>query len=325
MMTRELQTPDVSWRGILNCPEANVLTSMEERELLMELAECRRLILEAMAQSNGSGPARSTGETDFQQVIRDLTNSERRGDPSAMSLRPLVARYQDIRTKLAMANVRLIAHVAKRYNDRGVAPSDLVQDGFCGLLMAIDRFDTNNETRLATYAIWWIRQAIQRAVASGAYPVRLNPKQLHQLAHGQDVPAVADRSESGPGDREPHHPGSSKAIDRLLAATRPTVSLDSPYGYDGTNSLIDFLVNPQSEETATDELQEDVGTMMRLLNPREQMVVKLRFGLDGERRCSLIEVGQIMGVSKERIRQIQQRALEKLREGATRHEVSRAG
>ncbi len=323
MMTHELQTPDFSWRGILNCPEANVLTSMEERELLMELVDCRRSILEAILESNGSVPGHSAAVTDFQQLVRELVNSDRSGDPPVAAIRPLVLRYQEIRTKLAMANVRLVAHVAKRYSDRGVAPSDLVQDGFCGLLLAIDRFDTTNETRLATYAIWWIRQAIQRAVASGAYPVRLNPKQLHHLAHGQDLSEAAGWSEAAPTERE--NPCSSKSIDRLLAATRPTVSLDAPYGYDGASSLIDFLVNPQNEETVNDELQEDVGAMMRLLNPREQMVVKLRFGLDGERRCSLIEVGQIMGVSKERIRQIQQRALEKLRQGATRHEVSRAG
>ena len=84
-----------------------------------------------------------------------------------------------------MANVRLVAHVAKRYHDRGIPPGDLIQEGFCALLVAIDRFDLVNETRLATYAIWWIRQAIQRAVAGGAYPVRLNPRQLHQLAQAQ--------------------------------------------------------------------------------------------------------------------------------------------
>ena len=84
-----------------------------------------------------------------------------------------------------MANVRLVAHVAKRYHDRGIPPGDLIQEGFCALLVAIDRFDVVNETRLATYAIWWIRQAIQRAVAGGAYPVRLNPRQLHQLAQAQ--------------------------------------------------------------------------------------------------------------------------------------------
>ncbi len=323
MMTHDLQPPDVSWRGILNCPEANVLTSMEERELLTELVDCRRRILEAIRQSNGSVFVHSAVLTDFQQVVRDLVNLDRGGDPAAEAIRPLLHRYQEIRTKLAMANVRLVAHVAKRYSDRGVAPSDLVQEGFCGLLLAIDRFDTANETRLATYAIWWIRQAIQRAVASGAYPVRLNPKQLHQLAHGQDVADPAEWSTSASSERE--NPGSTKSIDRLLAATRPTVSLDAPCGYGGSSSLIDFLVNPQNEKAEADELQEDVGAMMRLLNPREQMVVKLRFGLDGERRCSLIEVGQIMGVSKERIRQIQQRALEKLRKGFTRHEVSRAG
>ena len=161
------------------------MSPAEERALLMELVECRRRILESLPVTDRSEWGKAAIETDFQHVVRDLVNSETRAEHPMSRIRPTARRYQEIRSKLAMANVRLVAHIAKRYNDRGVSSADLVQEGFCGLLSAIDRFDTMNQTRLATYAIWWIRQAIQRAVAAGAYPVRLNPKQLHQLAQGQ--------------------------------------------------------------------------------------------------------------------------------------------
>ena len=82
--------------------------------------------------------------------------------------------------------MRLVAHVAKRFRDRGIPYSDLLQEGFCGLLEAIDRFDLIHQTKLATYATWWIRQSMQRAVASGAYPVRLTPRHLRQLAQNQE-------------------------------------------------------------------------------------------------------------------------------------------
>ena len=95
-------------------------------------------------------------------------------------------KYSELRGKLALANLRLVAHVAKRFRDRGIPYGDLLQEGFCGLLEAIDRFDLNHETKLATYATWWIRQSMQRAVASGAYPVRLTPRHLRQLAQNQE-------------------------------------------------------------------------------------------------------------------------------------------
>src|SRR5262249_52392128 len=143
---------------------------------------------------------------------------------------PLVRRYQELRTKLAMANVRLVAHVAKRYQDRGIPPGDLIQEGFCALLVAIDRFDLANQTRLATYAIWWIRQAIQRAVAHGPYPVRLNPRQLHQLAQMQRI--AGDYAQERSMHSDIPRPVLSPTIERVFAATRPVLSLDAPSRYD---------------------------------------------------------------------------------------------
>jgi RNA polymerase primary sigma factor len=289
----------------------------------MELVECRRRILETFPATDRSEWNTSAIEADFQQMVRDLANAETRADQPISKIRPTARRYQEIRSKLAMANVRLIAHIAKRYNDRGVSCADLVQEGFCGLLAAIDRFDTMNQTRLATYAIWWIRQAIQRAVAAGAYPVRLNPKQLQQLAQGHHQSDQTDWHERALN--EPITPGDSLAIERLLTATRPTFSLDAPRGADGTTSLLDFLTKPHTDDSSADDLREDVGAMIKILNPREQLVLKLRFGLSGEHRHSLIQVGRILGVSKERVRQLEQRALQKLRECAQQQRVSEAG
>src|SRR5262249_30719556 len=149
-------------------------------------------------------------------------------------------RYTELRGKLALANVRLVAHVAKRFRDRGVSHSDLLQEGFCGLLEAIDRFDLTHETKLATYATWWIRQSMQRAVAAGAYPVRLSPRHLRQLARNQE--------EFGKAVKGP----SEEIIRRILAATRPAISLDAAIDHDGVFSLLHTISDPEGDRA--DEL-----------------------------------------------------------------------
>jgi RNA polymerase primary sigma factor len=207
-----------------------------------------------------------------------------------------------------MANLRLVAHVARKYRNRGISSSDLLQEGFCGLLKAIDRFQPSKETRLASYAVWWIRQALQRAVAAGAYPVRLNPRHLQQLA--QSNSSLATPGKTG---RKRRSTGASTTIEQIHSATRPTISLNSNLRADEGSCLINALTYPPREEEGSAELDEYLVVMLRQLKPREQVVLQLRFGLGGQECHSLSQVSEVLDVSKERIRQIQEGALEKLR------------
>jgi RNA polymerase primary sigma factor len=322
MITYDPQKNEIFWHGLLNRKEARVLSSTEERKLLVELDHCKQRILKAMTQSNGSVLDESLLQTDFHQLVRDLAGTEQiRLDPPAEAIKPLARRYKEIRARLAMANVRLVAHVAKRYQDRGIPPGDLIQEGFCALLVAIDRFDLVNETRLATYAIWWIRQAIQRAVACGAYPVRLNPRHLHQLARAQERASDRDRDRLTRSDspRQIFAP----TIERVFAATRPVISLNAPSRSDDTVTIGELVIPHTDEDSQADDAQQSVGELIRALSSREQLVLNLRFGLADESPMTLVEVSRVLGVSKERVRQIQDRALQRLRTAAARAKPDR--
>jgi len=321
MTDHNLSRGEVPWHAVLNAPEAVVLGAREERELLVELVDCRNRILASLPEE-AYEPAEPNSESDFQQRVRDLVSRPAGLDRLWDELRPVAMRYQEIRTKLALANVRLVAHVAKPYQNRGIPPADLIQEGICSLLAAIDRFDVMKETRLATYAIWWIRQGIQRAIAAGAYPVRLNPRLLHRLAQYGQVEteaACADRAGTKRTRKDPpQRASSSETVERLLAATRPALSLDAPSHFDGVTAVVDFFVPGDVEETEAADSDESVGVLIENLEPREQLVLTLRFGLKGKEQQTLIQVSKVLGVSKERVRQIEARALEKLRNGAFR-------
>ena len=317
MITYSTQKSEILWQGLLNRSDAKVMTSAEERKLLVELFDCKKRILSASDRPAGPDGPQSDPMEDFQHRIRELADDvANSADRFANSLGEVARRYQEIRGQLAMANVRLVAHVAKRYQHRGIPPGDLIQDGFCALLVAIDRFDLINETRLATYAIWWIRQAIQRAVASGAYPVRLNPRQLYQLAR-----ARANATMAGPaGDRTTRaagpSPSVSRTIEQVFAATRPVLSLDAPTRLGEYPAISSFSIPEDDGEPAVENGESSVNDLIKMLNPREQLVLRLRFGLCDESPRTLIQVSEVLGVSKERVRQIQDRALAKLRESS---------
>jgi len=292
--------------------ETQLLTSIEERQLLRSLGECKAKLASALVSIRQAEDLPEGGDAPLVQAhyISEFY-SKNSNAPAEAALGAVYHRYSELRGKLAMANMRLVAHVAKRFRDRGIAYSDLLQEGFCGLLEAIDRFDLTHETKLATYATWWIRQSMQRAVASGAYPVRLSPRHLRQLAQNQDG------IESGVGPD-----GATEMIQRIHAATRPTLSLDAAFDGDQHRTLLHTMSDPESDLTDDMEMDETIAKLIESLRPREQEVLALRFGLRGQSRLSLSQVGKVIGVSKERIRQIQDRALEKLRQLAIENHLA---
>ena len=303
----------------LDSEDTRVLNAPEERELLRLLADCKRKLSEALANVKVADVPAGTEDP---QALAHYIAAFYAGDHAAeASLGADFRRYSELRGKLALANMRLVAHVAKRFRDRGISYADLLQEGFCGLLEAIDRFDLNHETKLATYATWWIRQSMQRAVASGAYPVRLSPRHLRQLAQNQDE---LDRGESPSfiaGNPEAPGAGSAEMIHRIHTATRPTISLDATFDGDTSFNLLQMMSDPEGDQTDIVDMDETVNKLMNALRPREQEVLALRFGLGGKAKLSLSQVGKVLSVSKERVRQIQDRALEKLRAAAVEHRV----
>lgn len=340
MPSEDVRSFDLASTALLNRPEVELLKPEQERTLLMELADCKARLLSSRAAADRDdqddlseacdldepGPrAGSTPRPDeIQDVVREILKPAAEHNPVLRSLVPTAIRYNELRTKLAMANLRLVAHVARRYRNRGLSTSDLLQEGFCGLLKAIDRFDATKDTRLASYAVWWIRQALQREVAAGAYPVRLNPRHLQQLANSNLQSEV--RSTPVKPGRKSRSGGASSTIRQIYSATRPTISLNSTIRSDEGQSLLDALTAPAQEHEPGAELDDFLFSMINQLKPREQVVLQLRFGLCGTETHSLSQVSDILDVSKERIRQIQESALEKLRvlagsKGRARQEV----
>lgn len=287
-----------------------VLSKDEERSLLRELAACRQQLVAAMDSAKSKGPDASEEELTFAQWINSQSMIQGCNDAS---LGAVHLRYQEIRSKLALANMRLVAHVSKRFRNRGIAHTDLIQEGFCGLLEAIDRFDASHDTKLATYATWWIRQSMQKAVASGAYPVKLSPRHLRQLAQNQDKVEGADLA-AGQTDKQADTGEVSELIRRVHTATRPTISLNATLDYESTFSLIQTIVQKDVEDSDERNAGETISKLVSELRPREQQVLQLRFGLGGRRKLSLSQVGKVLAVSKERVRQIQDRAIKRLRE-----------
>jgi RNA polymerase primary sigma factor len=231
-----------------------------------------------------------------------------------------VADGEEARRQLVEANLRLVVSVARRYMNRGIPLPDLIQEGNMGLLRAVEKFDYRRGFKFSTYATWWIRQAVTRAIADHARTIRIP---VHMVETINRLVRTLSRLQQQFG-REPTPQEIGEAMEmppervrEIMKILPQPISLETPVGDEQDALLSDFIEDEAAldlEEAAARSLLRDyMASVLTSLGPREQRVIQMRFGLEGGKYYTLSEIGEELGVTRERIRQIEAKALRKLR------------
>jgi len=229
---------------------------------------------------------------------------------------------KEARAIMIRSNLRLVVKIARDYSNFGLPLLDLISEGNIGLMKAVERFDPKKGGKLSTYAAWWIKQSIKRALANQSKTIRLPVHLVDKIAKLRRVSNQMTEELA-----EEVGMGASKVAALKSAAIRPT-SLDQPINEEESASLGDIIGDEDAmdpyEALRDKDLREEVGDLLDVLDDRERRIINSRFGLDGQRLKTLEEVGEKFGVTRERIRQVQNIALNKLRRALNKKERSKA-
>ncbi|CDF35943.1 unnamed protein product [Chondrus crispus] len=303
-------TDDSIRRYLHEIGEVKLLDAESEINLAREIAKLLELerISATLKDANGFEPAIPEWAAAADMNIEVFRETLRRG----------------LRAKehMVAANLRLVVSIAKKYLNRGLSFQDLIQEGSIGLIRGAEKFDGNKGFKFSTYATWWIRQAITRAIADHSRPIRLP-------VHVNDTIAAIKKATKLLSTEMNRSPTETEIAERLQisieklrflsTSARATISLETPIGRDGKESnatLGSFIVwegDTPEESTMKSLLREDLENVLNTLSPRERDVVRMRYGFDDGKMKTLEEIGCLFAVTRERIRQIEAKALRKLR------------